>query len=57
VIALALNFLVLAGLLILLTASIAALREGLRQRARLRGIVLTVGLAVLSLLGLWAVLI
>lgn len=56
-IALALNFLVLAGLLILLTASIAALREGLRQRARLRGIVLTVGLAVLSLLGLWAVLI
>jgi hypothetical protein len=47
----------LGGLGVLVAASVGALKEAIRQRARLRGIALTVGLMVLSLLGLWAVLI
>lgn len=48
---------VVGGLVVLLAASAAALKEAITQRARFRGIALTVGLMVLSLLGLWAVLI
>lgn len=51
-----LYLIVLGGLAALLAASVGALKEAIRQRARLRGIVLTLGLAVLSLLGIWAVL-
>lgn len=52
-----LNFIVLGGLVVLLAASVGALREAIRQRARLRGILLTVGLAILSVFGIWAVLV
>jgi hypothetical protein len=49
--------LLLGGLTVLLVASAGALKEGIRRRGRLRGIV--VGLAVLlgSLLGFYALLI
>lgn len=48
---------ILGGFVVLLAASVSALRDGIRQRARIRGILLAVGLALLSLLGIWAVLI
>lgn len=49
---------VLLGLCaVLLGASVSALREALRQRARPRGILLTVALAIASLLGIWALLV
>jgi hypothetical protein len=47
----------LGGAVVLLAAAVGALREAIRQRARLRGILLTVGLAVLSLLAIWAILV
>ncbi len=56
-IAILLNGVVLAALLILLGASVSALREGIRQKARGRGILLAAGVAVLSLVLLWAVLV
>ena len=54
--AMILYLIVLGGALVLLVASGGALREAVRQRARLRGILLTAGLAILSLLAIWAVL-
>lgn len=57
VVAMILTVACLAGLGILLAASIGALREAIRQRARIRGILITLGLMALSLLGIWAVLI
>ena len=45
------------GLLVLLMASLSALREAIRQRARWQGIGLASGLALASLLGIWAILI
>lgn len=47
----------LGGLLVLAVASASALKEAIRQRARLRGILLAAALLFGSLLGLWAVLI
>ncbi len=46
----------LGGAIVLLAASVGALREAIRQRARLRGILLAVGIAILSVLGIWAIL-
>ena len=48
---------VLGGLMILLAASIGALREAVRQRARPRGFALALALAIGSLVGIWAVLV
>lgn len=48
---------ILGGLGILLVASLGALREAIRQRARLRGYLVALGLALLSLVGFWAMLI
>ncbi len=45
------------GFLVVLLASVGALREAVRQRARWQGILLALGLALGSLLGIWAVLI
>ncbi len=47
----------LGGLVVVLLASVSALREAIRQRARWQGIGLAIGLALLSLLGILAVLI
>jgi|GEM_PF-5905640 len=55
--AMLLYLVILGGFVVLLAASVSALRDGIRQRARIRGILLAVGLALLSLLGIWAVLI
>lgn len=52
-----LYLIVLGGSIVLLVASLGALREAIRQRARLRGILLTAGLAILSVVAIWAVLI
>lgn len=48
---------IVGGLFVVLLASLSALREAIRQRARWQGILLAVGLALGSLLGIWAVLI
>ena len=56
-IALALNALVLGGLAIVLIAAIGALRTGIRQKARWRGLVLVFGVALVSLVLIVAVLI
>jgi len=47
----------LGGLSLLVVASLGTLREAFRQRARLRGYLVALGLALLSLLGIWALLI
>lgn len=56
-VAMVLYGIVLGGAVVLLAASLGALREAIRQRARLRGILLTAGLAILSVVTIWAVLI
>ncbi len=48
---------ILGGLTVLFLASLGALREAVRQRARWQGILLAIGLALGSLLGMWAILI
>lgn len=48
---------ILGGLTVLLLASLGALREAVRQRARWQGILLALGLALGSLLGMWMMLI
>lgn len=55
--AMILYLVILGGLGIVLAASVSALRDAIRQRARFRGIMIAVGLAVLSLIGIWAVLV
>jgi hypothetical protein len=55
--AMVLYVVILGGLGILLVASVGALREAIRQRARLRGYLVAIALALGSLLGFWAVLI
>ncbi len=57
VIAMLLYLVLLGGLVVVLLASVSALREAIRQRARWQGIGLAIGLALLSLLGILAVLI
>lgn len=47
----------LGGLLVLLAASVSAFGAAIKQRARLRGILLTVVVALGSLLGIWALLV
>lgn len=56
-IAMLLYAIVLGGLLIVFAAALSALRDAIRQRARLRGICIALGLALASLAGIWAVLI
>ncbi len=48
---------ILGGLTVLFLASVGALREAVRQRARWQGVLLALGLALGSLLGMWAILI
>lgn len=48
---------VIGGLIVLLAASIGALREAVRQRARPRGFLIALTLAIGSLMGIWAVLV
>lgn len=56
-IAMGLYLVLIGGLLVVLLASLSALREAFRQRARWQGIALAIGLALASLLGIWAILI
>jgi hypothetical protein len=56
-VALLLNAIVLGGLIVLLGAAIGALREAIQLKARPRGVLFVAGVALLSLLLLWAVLI
>ncbi|MEO8452197.1 MAG: hypothetical protein ABI647_20570 [Gemmatimonadota bacterium] len=56
-IALLLNVLVLGGLVVLFGGSVSALRAGIKQRARLRGVFLAGLGALVSLIGIVAVLI
>jgi hypothetical protein len=55
--ALAAYLILLGGLGLLVVASLGTIREAFRQRARLRGYLVAIGLAVASLLGIWALLI
>ncbi len=48
---------ILGGLGVLLVASLATVREAIRQRARLRGVLIAAGFALFSLLGIWAILV
>jgi hypothetical protein len=48
---------VLGGLAVLLVASTSALREGIRRRGKVRGVVISAVVLLLSLLGIVAVLI
>jgi hypothetical protein len=56
-IAMLLYTVLLGGLLVLLAASVSAFGAAIKQRARLRGILLTVVVALGSLLGIWALLV
>ena len=56
-IAMVLYLVLLGGLGVLLVASLATVREAIRQRARLRGVLIAVGFALFSLLGIWAILV
>jgi hypothetical protein len=56
-IAMLLYVIVLGGLAVLFAASVSALKDAVRQRARLRGFAIAVALAVGSLVGMWAVLV
>jgi len=47
----------LGGLGILFVAAATSVREAIRQRARLRGVLVALGLALVSLAGIWAILI
>lgn len=47
----------LGGLGILLLASASTVRDAIRQRAGPRGILISFGFALLSLLGIWAILV
>ena len=49
--------LVVGGLIVLAGGAVSALRDGVRQRARWRGLVLAGGVALLSLLLIMTVLI
>jgi hypothetical protein len=49
--------LVLGGFAVLLVGSAAALKDGIRRRGRLRGVLISAAVLVLSLLGIVAVLI
>ena len=53
----ALYALILGGLTVLFVGGVSALRDAVRQRARFRGFLMAVAVILLSLLGLWAVLI
>ncbi|MHB1326790.1 MAG: hypothetical protein ACYC2K_01185 [Gemmatimonadales bacterium] len=48
---------ILGGLSVLFLGSVSALRDAFRQRARLRGFLAATGVALLSLLGIFAMLI
>ena len=45
-------FVIVTGLLILLVASISSLREGIRRRARLKGLLIVAGFGLLAAAGL-----
>ena len=47
----------LGGLVVLLLAAAGALRDGIRQRGRPRGILVSLLVLLLALLGLWALLV
>lgn len=47
----------LAGLVVLIAASAGALREWIRRRGRLRGLVVSLGVLFGSLAGIWALLV
>jgi len=47
----------LGGLVVLLAASVSALREAIRQRVGVRGVLVTVGTAAFALLGIWGLLV
>ena len=48
---------VLGGLIVLLVASLGALREAFRRKARLRGFLVALLAALVALVGIWAVLV
>lgn len=56
-IAMVLYAIILGGLSVLFLGAISALRDAVRQRARLRGFLAAIGVAVLSLAGIFAMLI
>lgn len=56
-IAMLLYAVILGGLSVLFLGAISALRDAFRQRARLRGFLAAIGVALLSLLGIVAILI
>jgi hypothetical protein len=55
--AMLLYLVLLGGLGTLFVAAAGALREAVRQRARPRGYLVALGVALVSLLGIWAILI
>lgn len=55
-VAILLNVVLLGGLSVLAAAGGVALKEAVRQRARFRGILLSLGLLVFSLLAIWLIL-
>ena len=55
--AMLLYLVLLSGLGILLVASLSTVREAIRQRARPRGVLIALGFAAISLLGIWAILV
>ncbi len=57
VITMLLYLVLLGGLGILLLASASTVRDAIRQRAGPRGILISFGFALLSLLGIWAILV
>ncbi len=56
-IAMVLYAIILGGLSVLFLGAISALRDAVRQRARLRGFLAAIGVAVLSLAGIFAMLV
>lgn len=56
-IALVLYLVLLGGLGIVFVAAVSSVREAIRQRARLQGVLIALGMAVGSLLLIWAILI
>ncbi len=47
----------LGALLVLIVASLGALREGIRQRGRIRGLLMTLGVLAASVIAIWALLV
>lgn len=47
----------LAGLVVLIAASAGALREGIRRRGRIQGLLVSLSVLAAALVGIWALLV